>query len=461
MRKTAILAIAAMTLAVNSSFGQMAYRILAVNTNTSTINYTNVLSFPAALNLYGGADWVPGVPSGNPALGSGRLYANEVAGRTALYWKQNNGTIIRYGRDTVFTGINDEAFPLTNGAVVYFTAGKISNTTHYLKLAKADTALTLPAQGIVADGGSPVAPGGYVNIMYIGRTDTSLGINTVGQGDETWTNSDVLYVSPTVAGGLTKIKPSAPYYIQDMGLVNAVSDTAGSIDMRTKMFQQATDSSVFKTWNLWSASNSVLNTAYRAMRTLDYGQTGVGIWTNNAVTNRQYIGYLSGPAGAGMTQLKANQVFTLTPTVWFTGSGSPRASIAAEMYIRGTNGVETELTPASGTESQALSTSALKLIFQWSFTNDITMLATDRILIKFKVSGVNGTVNILIGSGAMDVPTPSSQYVLTSDFNSFKTAAVVGSLETGSNVKFTGLPGTAGSSGTLYTNATGQLCVSP
>lgn len=46
------------------------------------------------------------------------------------------------------------------------------------------------------------------------------GINTTGslQG-ETWVDGDVLYLSPTVAGGLTKVKPTAPNHTVTMGYV--------------------------------------------------------------------------------------------------------------------------------------------------------------------------------------------------------------------------------------------------
>jgi hypothetical protein len=50
MHKTAILAVAALLLAANSAFGQMLYKILAVQTNTGVANYTNDATlFPAGI----------------------------------------------------------------------------------------------------------------------------------------------------------------------------------------------------------------------------------------------------------------------------------------------------------------------------------------------------------------------------------------------------------------------------
>jgi hypothetical protein len=171
----------------------------------------------------------------------------------------------------------------------------------------------------------------------------------------------------------------------------------------------------FRTWNLWSASNSGFAPAYRLMKTLDYGSTGEGIWTNAAVTNKQYVGYIDGQFGDGITLYKGESLFEFTPTMWATLGGSATLSASVEMYLRETNGVERELTPISGTESQVITASALKYIYRWSFANDVTKTATESPLIKFKLTkGGSGTVNFYISTGHLDVPTPSTAYTLQS-----------------------------------------------
>lgn len=56
------------------------------------------------------------------------------------------------------------------------------------------------------------------------------GINTTGslQG-ETWADGDVLYLSPSVAGGLTNVQPTTPDYIVIMGYVVYAHGTQGKI----------------------------------------------------------------------------------------------------------------------------------------------------------------------------------------------------------------------------------------
>jgi hypothetical protein len=171
----------------------------------------------------------------------------------------------------------------------------------------------------------------------------------------------------------------------------------------------------FRTWHLWSASNSGFAPAYRLMRTLDYGSTGEGIWTNAAITNNQYVGYIDGELGDGLTLYKGGSVFEFTPTMWATLGGSATLSASVEMYLRETNGVERELTPISGTEAQVITASALKYVYRWSFSNDVTKTATESPLIKFKLTkGGSGTVNFYISTGHLDIPTPSTAYTLQS-----------------------------------------------
>lgn len=56
------------------------------------------------------------------------------------------------------------------------------------------------------------------------------GVNTTGtlQG-ENWDDGDILYLSPTVSGGLTKVKPTAPDHMVIMGYVVYAHNTQGKI----------------------------------------------------------------------------------------------------------------------------------------------------------------------------------------------------------------------------------------
>jgi hypothetical protein len=64
-------------------------------------------------------------------------------------------------------------------------------------------------------------------IMTVGQLE---GINTTGslQG-ETWTDGDVIYLSPTTAGALTNVKPIAPQHIIVIGYVEYAHQNNGKL----------------------------------------------------------------------------------------------------------------------------------------------------------------------------------------------------------------------------------------
>jgi hypothetical protein len=70
------------------------------------------------------------------------------------------------------------------------------------------------------------------------------GLNTTGQNGETWIIGDILYASPTVAGGLTKIKPTAPNNVVPVAAILKVDATDGEIFVRPTI-EQKMDYGVF------------------------------------------------------------------------------------------------------------------------------------------------------------------------------------------------------------------------
>ena len=65
------------------------------------------------------------------------------------------------------------------------------------------------------------------------------GLDTTGTPyGETWAAGDILYASPSVAGGLTKVKPTAPNNVIIMAAVTTVSATEGIIFVRPTIMEQ-------------------------------------------------------------------------------------------------------------------------------------------------------------------------------------------------------------------------------
>jgi hypothetical protein len=77
---------------------------------------------------------------------------------------------------------------------------------------------------------------GYVTEFGLVR-----GINTTGSlYGETWVDGDILYVSPTIAGGLTKVRPIAPLLHIQMAIV-VYANANGSLFVRPDRFPSLGD----------------------------------------------------------------------------------------------------------------------------------------------------------------------------------------------------------------------------
>jgi hypothetical protein len=177
-------------------------------------------------------------------------------------------------------------------------------------------------------------------------------------------------------------------------------------------------STIFRTYQLWSASNSTIMANAKTMRTLDYGDTGVGVWTNTSVTNQQYMYYCSGPSGAGLTLLN-NGLYQVSANMYKSGAGNIK--INSEIYIRQTNGTLTEI--AVGTP-QSISTTPLEYFWYINITNKPIMNLTDSIVVGFKASDVTVTPDLLINGGYLNVPVPSSQFALKSDLDALSNSLI-------------------------------------
>lgn len=339
----------------------------------------------------------------NPSSGV-RMYGRTVNNQSNLHWTDGSGEY-RIGRDLIHTIFNDDAATLSNGVCVVWTTN-MTSTAHHARRAMANDATNMPCQGIVVNGA--VTNGGSGQVMWMGRSPTgylSSALSALPYGTP-------LYVSATVPGELVSTIPLSPNNQQVVGFVNF----NGAIDVRLGPDVQPQAQSVFRTFQLWSASNSVLVAGAKAMRTLDYGSTGVGTWTNASVTNNQYITYCSGPAGAGLTVLKAG-LYQVNVTMRRSTGGGDACSVSAEIYTRATNGVETEITPVAGTSAQSIGGTALEYIYSLAVSTDTVISATDSIELKFKMSGVGGTPTLYISTGYLQVPVPSGQFALQSEFS--------------------------------------------
>ena len=159
------------------------------------------------------------------------------------------GVVQQIGEETYARVQNNTGVLIPNGTVVGF-AGAVP-----------DSALSVAPY--LADGSQPSI--NLLGVMTHDLPDTGdKGYCTVwgfvrGLDTSAFTIGDVLYASPTVAGGFTKVKPTAPNNVIPIAAVLQVSATAGIIFVRPTIEQQKYYGEFTK---LDSQTPAVINTAY-------------------------------------------------------------------------------------------------------------------------------------------------------------------------------------------------------
>ena len=144
--------------------------------------------------------------------------------------KHSDGTVLQTGLEQYIRVHNHTASTITNGTVVMFAGVENTNNIAMPIISKyiANSAISpLFLIGVLT---SDIAPAG------IGRA-TTFGyvrdLNTTGSSvGETWVQGDLLWGHPTIAGALTKVRPTAPNVATSIAAVARVGTTDGQILVR-------------------------------------------------------------------------------------------------------------------------------------------------------------------------------------------------------------------------------------
>lgn len=144
-----------------------------------------------------------------------------------MAWNDTDGTVelglkggnvdISLGQENVMLVKNDEATTLNTGEVVYISGANGVNLLVKRALANSDitsaSTIGVVAETIISNGEGFVTTFGTVK-----------NINT-----NSFSDGDILYLSPTVAGAITNVKPSAPQHLVLIGFCQKKSSGAGQI----------------------------------------------------------------------------------------------------------------------------------------------------------------------------------------------------------------------------------------
>lgn len=130
----------------------------------------------------------------------------QVGYETYMYVKNNTGSSIPNGTVVGFAGVSGEIL------ISPYVASSSANELYFVGVTTND----MPNGDV-----GPVTVYGKVR-----------GLDTTGPGAETWSVGDILYASPTTAGLLTNVRPTAPDVVVVVAAVISVSATEGEIMVR-------------------------------------------------------------------------------------------------------------------------------------------------------------------------------------------------------------------------------------
>lgn len=170
-----------------------------------------------------------------------------LAGSTAVTWNEDfktiniptgTGSTLQVGQEFYFLIHNDTGIQINNGQILkpvnVFTVGTEAIIT--IILAKADNHETCSGTLFVAT--SDIAIGAVGMGTRLGRAG---GLNTLG-----CTPGADLWVSATVAGGFTEIRPSFPNYSISVGGVLVIDETNGQVAVS---FQRRVEDTILDAWD--------------------------------------------------------------------------------------------------------------------------------------------------------------------------------------------------------------------
>jgi hypothetical protein len=169
-----------------------------------------------------------------------------VAAARRMQWNEDDGTIdvglnadvvLQVGQEMQFYAKNTSGGAIDNGSPVMFTGTVGASGKLTFSKAVADGSITsLYMMGVATE---DIPNNGFGYITSFGKVR---GFNTSGAPySETWVDGDIIYFSPTVAGGWTNVLPVAPNLDLPVAVVlNAATGGSGSIFVRMNTGQYLT-----------------------------------------------------------------------------------------------------------------------------------------------------------------------------------------------------------------------------
>ena len=392
--------------------------------------------------------------TGNVALGEYQLGAGQVvfdqtptgaAGVGVLRWNDSDGTLdlglkggavtLQIGQEQLKRVVNKSGISLAEAAYQVVKIQGAQGQRLAVELAQASNDLnSATTLGIVTETIALNQEG------FITTSGEVRNINTTGslQG-ETWADGDVLYLSPSVAGKITNIKPSAPNHMVIVGYVEYAHSQNGKIFVKVDNGYELDE------------LHNVKITDPANNQSLIYDSTD-GVWKNESIDSA--LGYTPVPTTrtisttaplTGGGDLSANRTLSmpaattsasgyLTSTDWNTFNGKQPliAAGTTAQYYRGDKTFQTLDTLAVPENTNLYYTAArFNTAFSGKTTTDLAEGTNLYFTNARAQSAISGTLPISVISGVVSISQASGSsngYLSSTDWNTFnsKQAALNG-----------------------------------
>jgi hypothetical protein len=232
------------------------------------------------------------------------------------------GVTQQVGLETYARVQNNTGLTIPNGTVVGFT-GVVPDSSLSVAPYLADGATpTLYVLGVMTHTLPDSGQKGYCTTWgYVRDIDTSA-----------YSVGDILYASPTVAGGLTDVKPTAPNNVVPIAAVLKVSATVGAIFVRPTIQQQLYYGEFTKTD---SQSPAATNTAYALLFNTTQLANGVYVGVTTSQVYVDQAGLYNLAVSVQITSGNANQKAVW---VWLRKNGTtdlPNSARIASITLNG------------------------------------------------------------------------------------------------------------------------------
>ena len=333
----------------------------------------------------------------NIPTAAGSMYYNDTDGTLDLKLKGGNVTL-QIGQEQVVRVVNKTATSITvleaNYQAVRITGAQGQRIKVDLAQATTDV-LSSETIGLVTETIANNAEG------FVTTSGLIRGINTTGSlQSETWLDGDILYLSPTVAGRITKVKPTAPNHLIIIGYVIYAHITQGTIFVKVDNGYELDELHNVKITT--AANNNVL--AYTS---------ATDIWENKSIAT--VLGY---------TPANDSSVVHLTGSETIAGV----KTFSSNILIPATGNSLILSTSSGGTVSGLTTTtypSPDELIWVKGVTSSIQTQFSGKqatLISGNNIKSING--NTILGSGDLTITSSPSQSAFTVLANNTASSAV-------------------------------------